>query len=134
MSASFAGNGPGSPPARTNRSRVGGVCPRDSIGVHRVAGDTSGSSATFRGPVRRSSIGAIVLRQVAAAIVRSAGVIVTCANFSASAKVFVVTSGPAGGSVPNVGGAPAVGVAGVCVCDWDLPLQAVAAPINPSGA
>jgi hypothetical protein len=102
------------------------------MGVHLVAGATSGSSGTVRGPVRRSSIGAIVLRHVAAAIVRSLVVIVTCASFSASAKVAGVTSGPTGGAVPKVGGAPAVGVADFCSCA--APLHAAAALSSPSGA
>ena len=67
-----------------------------------------GSIATLRGPVRRSRSGAIDARQLAAAIWRSAGVIVTCASFSASANVVGVTGGPDTGPVPNVGGAPAV--------------------------
>ena len=49
-------------------------------------------------------------RQLAAAISRSAGVIVTCTSFSASAKVDGVTSGPTGGAVPKAGGAPGGGV------------------------
>jgi hypothetical protein len=58
-----------------------------------------------RGPTLRSSIDAIDDRHDRAAISRSAGVIVTCTSFSASAKVAGETSGPAAGAVPNVGGA-----------------------------
>ena len=53
--------------------------------------------------------------QVEAAMSRSAGVIVTCASFSASANVADDTGGPDTGPVPNVGGAPAV-VDGVVDC------------------
>src|SRR5438128_874464 len=84
------------------------VCP-GSTGFHRVAGASSDSNVTFRGPVRRSRLDAIEVRQLAAAMLRSAVVIVTCASFSASAKVDGETSGPTAGAVPNVGGAPGVG-------------------------
>ncbi len=49
-----------------------------------------------------------IARQLAAAISRSAGLIVTCASFSASANVAGETGGPDTGAVPNVGGAPGV--------------------------
>ena len=76
ISASLAGSGGGSSWLRTKASRVGTNCP-GSTGFHRVAGATSGSSATFRGPTRRSSSGAIDRRQVSAAIFRSSAFMVT---------------------------------------------------------
>src|SRR4051794_38886919 len=94
---------------RTNRSLAGtrsdGAA---AAGSQRVAGETSAASATFLGPTRRSSSGAIVRCQLAAAMSRSGCVIVTCASFSASAKVEPETGGPVTGPVPKVGGAPAV--------------------------
>ncbi len=53
---------------------------------------------------------AIELAQLCAAIWRWVSLIVTCINFSASAKVAGATSGPTGGEVPTVGGAPGGGV------------------------
>src|SRR6185295_19031410 len=103
-----------------------------STGFHRVAGATSGSIVTLRGPTRRSSSGAIDRRQLAAAISRSAGVIVTCASFSASAKVDGATGGPETGPVPNVGGAPGVDDEVVALLGWLL--QATTAPKAPRGA
>src|SRR5580704_10893799 len=50
-------------------------------------------------------------RQVLAARSRSGLLIVNCTSFSASANVVVETSGPAGGDVPNAGGAPGGGSA-----------------------
>src|SRR5882672_1079884 len=108
MSASLAGNGTVSLALRTNVSRVGPDLSPASSGFQRVAGATSGSSAIFLGPTRRSRSGAIDCRQLAAAISRSAALIVTCASFSASANVDGDTAGPAPGAVPNVGGAPGV--------------------------
>src|SRR5690242_5783990 len=113
MSTSFDGSGPGSMVLRTNRSRAGAECSPGSVGFQSVAGATSGSSATFRGPTRRSSSGAIDFRQLAAATSRSAALIVTCASFSASANVAGETAGPDSGPVPKAGGAP--GVSGVAV-------------------
>jgi len=52
------------------------------------------------------------MRQLLAAVARSAGLISTWRSFPASAKVAGVTSGPTGGAVPKAGGAPGVG-------DWD---------------
>jgi hypothetical protein len=46
------------------------------------------------------------LRQLPAAVARSAGVRSNRTSFSASAKVVVETGGPASGAVPNAGGAP----------------------------
>jgi hypothetical protein len=133
MSASLDGSGPGSLALRMNLSRSAiTFCP-GRAGFHRVAGARSDSNFTFLGPVRRSSIEAIDLRQLAAAIFRSASVIVTCASFSASAKVAGETSGPTSGAVPNVGGAPGGGV----VVDFDSdfwPWQAATVPRSPSGA
>src|ERR1700680_3766753 len=48
----------------------------------------------------------MVLRQLLAAIARSAAVISTCTNFSASTNAEGVTSGPTAGPAPNAGGAP----------------------------
>ena len=58
--------------------------------------------------MRRSSSGASERCQLDAAISRSAGRIVTCTSFSASANVAADTGGPVTGPVPNVGGAPGV--------------------------
>src|SRR5439155_25056364 len=99
---------------RTKRFVVGTGSPATS-GVQRVAGDSVGSSAIVRGPVRRSNSAASEVRQLFAAISRCAGVIVTCISFSASANVAGVTSGPTGGAVLNAGGAPGVSVAGAGV-------------------
>jgi hypothetical protein len=105
-----------------------------SIGFHRVAGATSGARATLCGPTRRSSSGAIDRCQLAAAISRSAPVIVTCASFSASANVDGDTGGPDTGPVPKVGGAPGVaGDAGPGVVCGSL-RHATAAAIAPNGA
>jgi hypothetical protein len=76
------------------------------LGFHCVAGASVASSAIFRGPVRRSSSGAICIRQLLAAVARSAGVICNHTSFSASAKVAADTSGPTAGAVPKAGGAP----------------------------
>src|SRR5690348_2837300 len=77
------------------------------MGFQREAGAKPGSSATFRGPLRRSYKGAMVLDQVLAAIARSPSVIRTCISFSASAKVAGETAGPADGPSPNAEGIPA---------------------------
>jgi hypothetical protein len=133
MSASVAGSGVvAALRLRTNKSRVGPASP-ESAGFQRVAGATSAPSATFRGPVRRSSSGAIDLRQLPAAIWRSPSLIVTCTSFSASAKVDAETSGPAAGAVANVGGAPGVEGAGAVAGDDSL-RHAIVAPSMPSGA
>ena len=88
-------------------------------GFHRVAGATFGSSAILRGPTRRSSSGAIDRGQLAAAISRSAALIVTCASRSASLNVDGETGGPDTGPVPKVGGAPGVagGAGTAAFCD-----------------
>src|SRR2546428_13063719 len=108
MSASLVGNGAAALLLRTNVARVGPELSPASTGVQRVAGAMCGSSAIFRGPTRRSRSGAIDCRQLAAAISRSAALIVTCASFSASANVAGDTTGPDAGDVPKVGGAPGV--------------------------
>src|SRR3954467_7811390 len=108
MSASAAGRGRFAAELRTNVSRVGEGASAPSIGFHRVAGATVVSMETFRGPVRRSSSGAIERGQLSAAIWRSDWVMVTRANFCASANVDADTGGPETGPVPKVGGAPAV--------------------------
>ena len=112
MSASFAGKATRSPLLRTNASRDEPWGAPPINGFHRVAGGTSGASATLRGPTRRSNSGAIDRCQLAAAISRSAGVSVTCTSFSASAKVDGDTGGPAAGAAPKVGGAPGVAADG----------------------
>src|SRR5882724_4808381 len=118
MSASLVGNGTASLLLRTNVSRDGPEFSPASTGSQRVAGATPGSSVIFRGPTRRSRSGAIDCRQLAAAISRSAALIVTCASVSASANVEGDTAGPDTGAVPNVGGAPGVvgGVETVAFC------------------
>jgi hypothetical protein len=71
-------------------------------------------------------------RQLAAAISRSATVIVTCASFSASANVDGETGGPDIGPVPKVGGAPGVvgGAGGVPTCGSARRAIAASAPIG----
>src|SRR5581483_2599467 len=91
-------------------------------------GANSGSSTTLCGPVRRSSMPAIEVLQLCAAIWRWASVIVTCINFSASAKVAGATSGPTGGAVPKVGGAPGGGCSELAAKAWltaNMPTGAV---------
>src|SRR5215510_1683867 len=141
MSASLPGSGSASTLLRMNVSREGPTGWPLRFGFHRVAGATSASSATLRGPTRRSSCGAIDRGQVAAAISRSAALIVTCISFSASANVDGDTGGPAAGAVAKVGGAPGVvgaagvaagGVATLVLCGSLR--QAIAAPSAPSGA
>ena len=85
-----------------------------SIGFHRVAGASDGSSATLRGPVRRSYSAAIFARQAASGLRALGSVISICTSFSASAKVAGDTSGPTAGAVPNAGGAPGGKPLGVC--------------------
>jgi hypothetical protein len=108
MSASLAGSGVASLVLRTTLSGAGPALLPLIRGFHWVAGAMIGSSATFRGPTRRSRNGAMDLRQLAAAISRSAELIVTCTSFSASANVAAETGGPDSGPVPKVGGAPGV--------------------------
>ena len=66
----------------------------------------------LRGPVRRSYSGAMVLRQLPAAISRSAALSSNWASFSASAKVEGETGGPTSGAVPKAGGVPGGGASG----------------------
>ena len=94
--------------ARIDRATAAPAMP-GSIGFQSVAGASVSAIATFRGPVRRSRYGASDRRHESAACCRSAGVIVTCISFSASANVAGVTAGPEPAPVPNVGGAPGVG-------------------------
>src|SRR5713101_2003223 len=116
----------------TNRSRSGPTFTPGMAGSHRLAGAIAGSSATRRGPVRRSYSGAIDTRQLPAACARSAGVYWTCTSFSASAIVAGVTSGPTAGPVPNAGGMPA-GVSGTCGSAAARAAPgAMAAPARPS--
>ena len=109
ISVSPAGSGARSASLRTKRARAGPAGSPPSTGFQRVAGERAASNATFLGPTRLSSRGASALRQLAAAMLRSAGVSSTCASFAASAKVEVVTCGPAPGAAPKVGGAPGGG-------------------------
>src|SRR5215218_5631374 len=115
MASSVAGSEPGSVGVRMNASRAGPWGSGPSAGFQRDAGASVGSSATLRGPVRRSSIDAIEERHDLAAISRSAGLIVTCTSFSASANVAGETAGPVRGAVPKVGGAPGGGADGAGV-------------------
>src|SRR4051812_10859870 len=110
ISSSEVGNGALSAFERTKRSIEDDNASPGSIGFQSVAGASVASIATFRGPVRLSRYGASDSRHESAACWRSAGVIVTCISFSASAKVAGVTTGPAPLPVPKVGGAPAGGV------------------------
>src|SRR3954464_13666319 len=115
MSASEDGSGAEAAALRVNASRAGSALRPIAAGFHRVAGARPASNATFRGPARRSRNGAIDRCQLAAAISRSAGVMVTCASFSASANVDGETAGPETGPAPNGGGAP--GVTGAAALD-----------------
>src|SRR5215470_778892 len=101
IASSDEGNGAPSDFDRTNRSRKAGAVIAGSIGFQSVAGISGSASATFLGPVRRSRYWASDVRHESAACCRSASVIVTCINFSASKKVAGVTTGPAPGPVPN---------------------------------
>src|SRR5579884_2565844 len=106
MSRSLAGSAATGPSLRTKRSCAGPFESPGNTGSQRDAGAISGAGAYFRVPVRRSYSGAMVLRQLAAAISRCAGVSSNWTSFSASTKVAVVTCGPAPGAVPKAGGAP----------------------------
>src|SRR5579872_35834 len=137
MSSSETGKARTGPGERTKRSRVTGCTIPGSIGFQSSAGVSVGAIVILRGPVRRSRYGAIDSRQDAAACWRSAGVIVTCTSFSASANVAGVTSGPTPAAFPNVGGAPG-GDAGADVdCepgDGASTLQAADVTRKPRGA
>src|SRR4051812_50029846 len=104
MSASADGSGTPSAFDRTNRSRDGDTARPGSLGFQSVPGESVGAITTFRGPVRRSRYGASDCRHESAACCRSAGVIVTCISFSASANVAGVTAGPAPAPPPEGGG------------------------------
>ncbi len=54
MSSSRAGTGPGAASVRTNRREAGWIVTPGIAGFQRLAGARAGSSATLRGPVRRS--------------------------------------------------------------------------------
>src|SRR3954462_7691737 len=97
---------------RTNRSRDGDTARPGSTGFQIVPGESVGAIATFLGPVRRSRYGAGACRHESAACCRSAGVIVTCISFSASANVAGVTAGPGPSPPPQGGGAPGGGRGG----------------------
>ena len=85
---------------------------RDRRMPRRRRRDSPSCKATLRGPVRRSARPAIDVGQLPAAISRCAGVIATCASFSASANVAGEIAGPAAGALPKVGGAPGVAAPG----------------------
>src|ERR1700736_2444763 len=106
MSSSLAGSGPGSILLRTNTLRSGPAGLPGSAASQWDQGANSGSRATLRGPTRRSYRGAIPLRQLATASLRSASLNSTWTSFSASANVSGGTSGPTGGAVAKAGGAP----------------------------
>jgi hypothetical protein len=135
MSSSDEGSGAPSSFDRTNLSVEGGDDTAPAApGSRAWRARPPSSMATFRGPVRRSRYGAIDVRHESAACWRSAGVIVTCISFSASAKVAGVTTGPEPRPVPNVGGAPAV-VGAVCGPVGGASLRhAEAATSTPRGA
>src|SRR4051812_2151354 len=112
MSSSLVGSLPAGAVPRTKRLPAGPTVSPGRAGFHWLAGATVGSSATLRGPVRRSYSGASDTRQLAAAWARSAAVYVTCASFSASAMVVGEIAGPTTGPVPNAGGCPGGGADG----------------------
>jgi hypothetical protein len=106
------------------------------------AGATLGAGWIFRGPTRRSSNGAIDVRQLPTIIDRAASFIVTCASFSASATVVAEISGPTAAPVLNAGGAPGVPddaaddalVEPLADAFWSSPRHAAATPSSPIGA
>src|SRR6201994_2514545 len=115
MSSSLVGSGPGSILLRTNMLRSGPAALPGSAASQWDQGANSASSATLRGPTRRSYSGAIALRQLTTASLRSASLNSTWTSFSASAKVSGDTSGPTAGAVAKAGGVPAGGSAGFFV-------------------
>src|SRR5882724_13538599 len=133
MASSDDGSGVGSAFVRTNLSADDGNTSPGSMGFQSVAGASVSAIATLCGPVRRSKYGASDVRHESAACWRSAGDIVICISFSASANVSGVTTGPVPLPVPNVGGAPAV--VGVCelVVEGSLRRE-TAATSKPRGA
>ena len=134
MSLSDDGSGLGSALDLTKRSADVGAVRPGSIGFQSVAGASLSTIVILRGPVRRSRYGASDWRHESAACWRSAGVIVTCISFSASANVAGVTGGPAPAPVPHVGGAPAVVDVDCELFVGESVRQAVAATSKPSGA
>ncbi len=110
IASSDDGSGTLSAWLRTKASLAGPAGTPGSIGFHSSAGTSPAVSTALRGPIRRSTSGAIDVRQLPAAISRSADRIDTCISFSASANVEAVTSGPVPAEVLNAAGAP--GVAG----------------------
>src|ERR1700676_5011472 len=112
ISSSLVGSGPGSILLRTNALRAGPAGLPGSAASQWDQGASSGSSETLRGPTRRSYSGAIPLRQLATASLRSASLNSTWTSFSASVNVSGDTSGPTGGAVAKAGGAPGGNSAG----------------------
>src|ERR1700760_3332891 len=127
MSSSLVGTGPGSTLLRTNTLRSGPAGFPGSAASQWDQGANSGSSATLRGPTRRSYSGAIALRQLATASLRSASLNSTWTSFSASANVSGDTSGPTAGAVAKAGGAPG-GNSAVFFSSWQ---EVTAIPRRP---
>jgi hypothetical protein len=73
----------------------------------------------------------MLLRQLPAAISRSAPLSSNCTSFSASAKVEGETGGPASGAVPKAGGAPG---GTVSEADAGLRRHAVSSAVNAAEA
>src|SRR6185503_1238888 len=125
MSASSWGSGLAGLLLAWNRSILAPICaPGIDRGSHTVAGAVAGSMVIFFGPFLRWYWPAIETCQFCAACSLSFGVSSTCMSFSASAKVWGVTSGPTFGPVPKAGGAPGGSSGGVCVT--------AAAPARPT--
>src|SRR5262249_52692937 len=135
MSSSREGSGSGSLFDRMKRSFAGPLERPGKTGFHWEYGARVDSSATWRGPLRRSYKAAMVCRQLAAAIERSAVLNSTWASLSASANVVVETCGPTPGPVPKAGGIPAGGADGSCVgaCVRSSS-NPIVAPSNPTDA
>jgi hypothetical protein len=106
MSSSLEGSDRRGSAVRMKRSLAGPAGCATNDGSQRVAGDAEDGGENLRGPTRRSYNGAIELRQLPAAVSRSAVASSNCTSFSASANVAVDTGGPAFGAVPKAGGAP----------------------------
>src|SRR5512140_856791 len=132
MSSSLAGSLPAAALLRTKRLRAGPTASPGRAGFHWLAGATVGSSATLRGPVRRSYSGASDTRQLVAAWVRWAAVYVTWVSFSASAMVVAEISGPTTGPVPKAGGDPGGGAGGAAFPASAGATRVAATPIRPS--
>jgi hypothetical protein len=123
ISSSLVGSGPGSLLLRRNRLRAGPAVWPGSVASQCDQGASSVSSATLRGPTRLSYRGAIPLRQLATACLRSASLNSTCTSFSASANVRGDTSGPTAGAVAKAGGAP--GGNSEVFCSWVQEVTAI---------